>query len=188
MLAHKSDETLGLGKDIWFIPFDDITELLHVCLPPTLATNLTRQLYFTVECLYVASIALTKISMLLLYLRLFPGDQLRLAVKMVLAFTTAWGIAILFANVFACSPISYFWTQWDGEHKGECVNNDQLLWAHALINIVLDAVIIALPMPTLFKLNMNWRKKAGVIVMFAIGIVYVSFPSSQPFTDTDMPG
>lgn len=130
------------------------------------------QLYFAVECLYVASIALTKISMLLLYLRIFPERYLRIIFYSVLAFTSAWGIAVLFANIFACSPMSHFWTRWDGEHEGQCISAEQLLWAHAIINIVLDVVIIGLPMPTLFKLNMRWGKKIGVVFMFAIGLVY----------------
>ncbi|RDW67417.1 CFEM domain-containing protein [Aspergillus mulundensis] len=147
----------GLGKDLWFIPFNDITTILH--------------LYYTIEALYVASIALSKMSMLLLYLRLFPDKRLRLILKLILAFTTAWGIAILFANIFACQPISYFWNMWDGEHKGKCLDAQQLLWAHAIINIVLDVVIVGLPMPALFKLNMSWKRKAWLVFMFSAGIV-----------------
>ncbi|BCS21922.1 CFEM domain-containing protein [Aspergillus puulaauensis] len=148
---------LGLGHDIWFLPFDHITQILH--------------LFFSVEILYMQSVTLTKISMLLLFLRLFPDQAFRLATKLVLAFTTAWGIAMLITKALSCRPLSYFWTRWDGEHEGVCIDHEQLIWAHASINILLDLVIISLPMPTLLSMNLSWRKKLAICVMFAVGIV-----------------
>lgn len=117
------------------------------------------------------SIALTKISMLLLFLRLFPDQAFRLATKLVLAVTTAWGVAMLIAKVLSCRPLPYFWTMWDGEHEGVCIDHEYMLWAHASINILLDLVIIGLPMPTLISMNLSWRKKLAICVMFAVGIV-----------------
>ncbi|KAL4869863.1 hypothetical protein BDV12DRAFT_70191 [Aspergillus spectabilis] len=169
---------LGLGKDIWFVPFNDITHILH--------------LYFVEEALYITSIALSKISMLLLYLRLFPDETFRLASKFALAITTAWGLAILFTNIFSCQPLDYFWHMWDGEHEGKCIDHPKLLWSHAIINIALDLVIIGLPMPTLLKLNLSWGRKAVICVMFAGGVIVtvvsiLRFISSRSFDMTDNP-
>lgn len=112
--------------------------------------------------------------MLLLYLRLFPNKPVRLAIYTALGITTLWGIGSFFAQVFSCSPMSFYWNQWDGEHAGKCSNHNALLLAHAIINIVLDVVVIALPMPVLWKLQMSWEKRTGMCLMFAVGIVYVS--------------
>lgn len=109
--------------------------------------------------------------MLLLFLRLFPHEGFRLATKLVLAFTTAWGLAIMLTKVLSCQPLSYFWTMWDGEHEGECINHEYIIWVHASINIFLDLVIIGLPMPTLLRMNLSWRKKLAICSMFAVGIV-----------------
>ncbi|KAL2814124.1 hypothetical protein BJX63DRAFT_204536 [Aspergillus granulosus] len=148
---------LGLGKDIWFVPFHDITTILH--------------LYYFEEMLYIASIALSKISMLLLFLRLFPDENFRRATYIVLAITSCWGLGIFFANAFSCRPVSYFWHRWDGEHEGKCIEHAHLLWSHATINIALDLVIIGLPLSTLVKLNLTLGKKIGICSMFAVGIV-----------------
>ncbi|KAL2845944.1 hypothetical protein BJY01DRAFT_177308 [Aspergillus pseudoustus] len=169
---------LGLGKDIWFVPFADITKIFH--------------LYYFEEILYVASIALTKISMLLLLLRLFPDENFRRATYIVLAFTICWGLGIFLANSFSCQPISYFWHMWDGEHEGKCIEHAHLLWAHAIINILLDVVIIGLPLSTLIRLNLSWAKKIGICSMFAIGIVVtivsiLRFTSSLSFDMLDNP-
>lgn len=47
---------LGLGKDIWTVPFDNITNILKV--------------YYFDEDLYLTALPMVKISMLLFYLRI----------------------------------------------------------------------------------------------------------------------
>ncbi|KAL2856463.1 hypothetical protein BJY01DRAFT_263517 [Aspergillus pseudoustus] len=149
--------TYGLGKNIWSLPFDHIGE--------------TLKLFFVEENLYCVCISLIKSSMLLLYLRLFPSKKLRTTVFIALAITIAWGLATFLAQLFSCSPINYFWTKWDGEHEGHCTSHNALLLAHAIMNIVLDVVVIGIPMPILFRLHMSLEKRIGMCVMFAVGIV-----------------
>ncbi|KAL4936772.1 hypothetical protein BDV06DRAFT_86230 [Aspergillus oleicola] len=151
------NQRLGLGTDLWFLPFADITKFLHY--------------YFAIETLYITSITLTKLSMLLLYLRLFPEKRIRWAIYITLALTTAWGVSLLLANIFSCTPVSYIWHSWDGEHEGSCISHEKVMWTHAITNIVFDVIIIALPMPTLLNLNMSLKKKIGVVIMFAVGLV-----------------
>ncbi|KAJ0413462.1 hypothetical protein BJY00DRAFT_319763 [Aspergillus carlsbadensis] len=152
---------IGLGKDMWFLSFHDITRIIHIC--------------FCFEGLYIASITLTKVSMLLLFLRLFPDENFRRATYFVLAFTTCWGTATIFALIFACKPISYFWHMWDGEHEGKCISHVPIIWTHSIINISLDVVIIGLPVTTLAKMNLPLGKKIGVCSMFAVGILVTAF-------------
>jgi hypothetical protein len=107
--------------------------------------------------------------MLLLFLRLFPDDNFRRATYFVLAFTTCWGIATVLVTIFSCEPIGYFWHMWDGEHEGTCLSHVHIVWAHSIINIVLDVVIIGLPVSTLAKMQLPLGKKIGVCSMFAAG-------------------
>ncbi|KAL4970603.1 CFEM domain-containing protein [Aspergillus stella-maris] len=151
------NQRLGLGTDLWFLPFGDITKFLHY--------------YFAIETLYIASITLTKLSMLLLYLRLFPEKTMRMAIFITLGLTAAWGLSLLLSNVFSCTPVSYIWHSWDGEHEGSCISHEKVMWTHAITNIVFDVLIIALPMPTLLKLNMSMKKKIGVVIMFGVGLL-----------------
>ncbi|KAL4918962.1 CFEM domain-containing protein [Aspergillus aurantiobrunneus] len=147
----------GLGKDMWTLPFDDIRQ--------------TLKLFFTEEILYCICIALVKCSILTLYFRLFPGRGMRISVFIALGITAAWAFIGFFVLLFSCSPISYYWNKWDGEHEGKCISHNNILLAHSTINIVLDVGIMAIPMPTLFRLQMPLEKRLGVSVMFAVGIV-----------------
>lgn len=129
------------------------------------------QLFFVEQALYCVSISLIKSSMLFLYLRLFPDKILRVLVYITLAITISWGVSSLVALCLACRPLPYYWNRWDGEHEGKCVALDVLLLEHAIVNIVLDVVIVGLPMPTLLRLQMSLEKRVGMCLMFAMGIV-----------------
>ncbi|KAL4937711.1 hypothetical protein BDV06DRAFT_226682 [Aspergillus oleicola] len=148
---------LGLGKDIWMIPFDDINKIL--------------ELFNVLTTIYPPCISLIKISMLFLYLRLFPGNKIRIVTMITLALTTMWGIIYTIVGIFVCTPRSYAWTNWDGEHQGTCLNETAIVVSHAIINIILDVFIICLPLPTLLKLELKMSKKIGVCFMFLIGLL-----------------
>ncbi|KAL3465711.1 hypothetical protein BJX64DRAFT_285314 [Aspergillus heterothallicus] len=146
----------GLGTDFWNIPFENITRTLY--------------LFAIVVDLYPPTIALIKVSMLLLYLRLFPSPTLRTATITVATLTAIWGTVYTLINIFICNPRSYIWEQWDGEHSGKCMDQQAILISHAIINIVLDVVVIGLPLPTLLGLRLSASKKVGVCAMFVVGI------------------
>ncbi|CZR54682.1 related to integral membrane protein PTH11 [Phialocephala subalpina] len=169
----------GLGKDIWNVPFDDVTRILHI--------------YFLGENFYLAALALTKISILCFYLRVFPDQDYRRVLYLAMAFCAAYGISFVFATVFQCSPVSYAWTRWDGEHIGSCNNINLQSWLSAIFNIVLDIMTISLPLPKLYRLHMSWKKKGMLMLMFSLGFFVtlvsilrlqslIEFATSQNFT------
>ena len=110
-----------------------------------------------------------KIAILWFLLAIFPDKQFRKYVYAVIGLCVAYCIAFLFATVFQCTPVTYTWTQWDGLHPGKCNNIHVQGWVSAIINIVLDVLVMALPLRQLSRLNMNWKKKLAVMSMFLIG-------------------
>jgi hypothetical protein len=148
---------LGLGKDIWTVPFDNITAILKI--------------YYFDEDLYLTALPLVKISMLFFYLRIFPQNWFRYACFTTMAACAGYGIAFLLVSVFQCRPLPLAWTQWDGEHFGTCNDINAQGWTSAALNVILDVVVLALPMPVIAKLELNKRKKALVLLMFSTGFV-----------------
>ena len=41
--------------------------------------------------------------------------------------------------------------------------------AAGIINLIIDVIVIVLPMPSLWKLQMPWPKKIGICAMFGLG-------------------
>jgi hypothetical protein len=94
----------GLGKDVWTLPFSMITNFLRF--------------FFVMEVLYFAQITLLKTSLLFFYLRIFPAHGVRKLLWFTMILNCLVGLIFIFISIFQCSPISYFWDKWDGEHQG----------------------------------------------------------------------
>lgn len=161
----------GLGRDIWTLEFDDITTFTFF--------------FYLLEVLYFPLISLLKMSLLFFYLRIFSFGLAHKLLWGTIIFNALYGIIFVCLAAFQCNPISYFWTKWDGKHEGTwyinlpCIplpnsnifslNINAIGWANASISIVLDLWILAIPLWYLRSLNLHWKKKIGVAVMFLVG-------------------
>ncbi|CAN9310169.1 unnamed protein product [Alternaria alternata] len=145
----------GLGRDVWTVSFEQIT-------------NFVRYLY-ALEVLYFIQIALLKLTLLFFFLRIFPKPMIRRLLWATVAFNCLNGVAFTFAAIFQCRPISFYWTKWDKEGSGQCIDINGLAWTNAIISIVLDIWMLALPLFEVFNLQLSWRKKLSVAVMFCVG-------------------
>lgn len=157
----------GLGKDIWTLSADHITNFLY-------------DFYF-LTIVYFVQVVLLKLTLLFFYLRIFPGPGIRRYIWATVIFNVLFGIASVLVTIFACTPISYFWHSWDGEHKGTCISINHLGWANAGLSISLDLWMLGLPMSQLVGLRLHWKKKVGVAMMFVVGTLYVFASNSSYF-------
>ncbi|EPS29322.1 hypothetical protein POX_f08366 [Penicillium oxalicum] len=146
----------GLGRDIWTIPTKNITYILYI--------------YFWDELIYLSILPLTKISILCFYLRIFPEPRFRVFTYIAIALNVGYLIAFVLISVFQCRPIAGAWLHWDGEGNYQCNNINAQGWASAIINMVLDIMVMLLPLRQLYKLKLSWKKKAYVMCMFGLGI------------------
>ncbi|CAG8959455.1 hypothetical protein HYFRA_00001353 [Hymenoscyphus fraxineus] len=145
----------GIGRDIWHVPFDQITEFVHI--------------FYAAEVLYFAQVALLKIGLLLFYLRIFSKSKIGKYIHGTIVLNIIVGVTFIIAALFQCQPINYNWNRWDGEHSGKCVNINAVSWANSALSILLDAWMLALPMSQLATLQLHWKKKIGVAMMFMVG-------------------
>ena len=145
----------GLGKDIWTLSSERITNVLRY--------------FYIMAIIYFVITSLVKISIVSFYLRVFPSRGVQRLLWATIVFIALWGIAYVFAAAFQCTPVRYFWTQWDGLHEGQCLDKTAIAWSNAAINIALDFWILAIPLWQLRGLQLHWKKKVGVALMFCVG-------------------
>ncbi|KAK4222301.1 hypothetical protein QBC38DRAFT_460529 [Podospora fimiseda] len=157
----------GMGKDVWFVPFDNITKVLRFFY--------VEMLLYTVTRFFIRS------SIILFYLRVFPrknNNRLGLIIIGTLIFNVIYNVSFFFAVLFQCRPISFFWHAWEGHHdQGHCGNANILAWVAASTGILYDLWLLALPFPQLLKLKLHWRKKimAGAMFLVGAGVMIISF-------------
>lgn len=71
--------------------------------------------------------------------------------------------------IFNCTPVSYFWTAWDGMHSGWCVQKWDLLLSVGVLAIVFDVVHAVMPLPWVWQLQFPLTKKLVTGAMFSLG-------------------
>ncbi|KAI1098641.1 hypothetical protein F4804DRAFT_115949 [Jackrogersella minutella] len=101
----------------------------------------------------------TKLAMLVLYLRINPFRAFRICVYITGFLTAAYTIVFTYLFSGPCNPLTV--------GSGVCLNNIAI--AQAVLNIVSDAVIIVLPIPTIHRLNMPFRQKIVIGVLMGVG-------------------
>ncbi|KAL5358394.1 putative plasma membrane protein Pth11-like protein [Aspergillus floccosus] len=129
----------------------------------------TLKLYFVAQILYKINMGLTKISILLLYLRLFVQRWVRVTcwtwIGIIVAFTTGTVVS----SIAQCSPIQYAFDK-TITPRGACINLTAFWYANAVFNITSDLVLIALPVPVISNLQLPLKSKIALCGIFAMGI------------------
>lgn len=112
----------------------------------------------------------SKLVVLLFYNSLQNQDQwFRWSVWFVMFVTVGSSTGIFFSSIFSCSPLAMGWdfTITDGV----CINRTAMFKATAALGVIVDVLIIAIPIPMVFKLQLSNSKKAGLMFVFSIGSV-----------------
>jgi magnesium-transporting ATPase (P-type) len=81
------------------------------------------QWFFVAQILYKVTTCLTKMSMAMMYLRIFPNRKFRIAVIAVMGITIVYTIAAVLLTVFACNPID---KSWNKALPGTCVDSRRI--------------------------------------------------------------
>ncbi|KUI53608.1 hypothetical protein VP1G_00986 [Cytospora mali] len=144
---------LGFGSHIWELKDGALLRIL-------------RLLYIG-EIIYIVVLTLTKASIVCMYLRIFWAyPPFQKACYVVLGYIILPSIVIIFLTIFSCQPIQYFW---DRDLTGSCRDVTAVAFVNSGFAVSQDLVIILLPVYMLWNLNMNWKRKIFIGIMFAIG-------------------
>ena len=117
--------------------------------------------------------ALTQISFLAFYLRIFPSEKFHRIAYGLMIFSACFGISNTFVMIFQCTPVWFFWSGWTGEYPGSCIDINTYSWYKAAMQIAMDLSILSLPIWPLLHLSLNIKKKIQIVLMFCTGFLYV---------------
>lgn len=125
------------------------------------------------KALYICCISFIKISILLQILRIFvPHRGINKAL-----YWTATGLIVVislfytvefFFAVIQCSPHA---RQWNRKIPGKCIGSSNIVWT-AGFNVITDVAILILPLASIWRLQMSYKNKIGVSLIFSTGIMY----------------
>ncbi|PKX99843.1 hypothetical protein P168DRAFT_261112 [Aspergillus campestris IBT 28561] len=130
------------------------------------------------EILYVFNLVWTKISILFMYYRIFHFPYFKRWAYGIGTFIICWVITITFLFVFICVPVEKLWYP---QLPGHCINQVATWIANATSTIATDLVILFLPMPQIWKLQLRTSEKVGLTIAFGLGF-FVVFASAYRLT------
>ncbi|KAL4870790.1 hypothetical protein BDV12DRAFT_44033 [Aspergillus spectabilis] len=128
--------------------------------------NQLKMLWISVP-LYNLTLNLIKISMVLLYMRLFPTRTYRIVLTILLVLIVCSGLWMVLGTLLVCIPIQGFWDRTIPHH---CLSRGVVWYLNAALQIAGDLVLVVLPMPQLLRLRIPLRQKICLMFIFALGL------------------
>ncbi|MCJ1307713.1 hypothetical protein MMC25_001361 [Agyrium rufum] len=135
-------------------------------LSPDDVTGFFRGLY-SFQAIYPINIALIKFSFLAFYWRLFHVQSMKIPLFVTAALVAVWMVAIFVVAIFSCWPIHGFWELTLANRK--CINTEQFYLAQSVYSIITDLMILILPMPIVWNLQISRGQKIGITSIFLVG-------------------
>jgi len=116
--------------------------------------------------MYNLALTLVKISIVFQYIRIFPAKKIVRFCRFLLVFLCLYGSWTFFGSIFMCVPAAAFW---DETVKGKCMSRLGFWFSNAGVNIPLDILIFAIPLPLLKELQLPRKQKIGLMFVFGAG-------------------
>jgi hypothetical protein len=145
--------TVGLGKHQWMVPLSDVT-------PNAMSA-------FIGVVFYTATICLIKISALLLYARLFKTKGwMVVALWTIGTVIVLWTIVLMIFPHTNCRPLA---KSVYPLLKGYCTPRPGWDLGSTIANAILDFIVLILPMPVIWGLQMTRKRRIGYTFVFLLG-------------------
>ena len=126
------------------------------------------QVLWSTLWLYSIAIWLSKLSALAFYARVFsPANRrFRLALWIVAGLSCAWIVAVLVSLILQCNPPQ---KAWERAIPGACQDPYNWWLAGGVSSFILDLIILLLPLPMLWMLQVKPSRKGLMIAVFVSG-------------------
>ncbi|KAK2760982.1 hypothetical protein FQN53_007824 [Emmonsiellopsis sp. PD_33] len=124
--------------------------------------------FYVAQIFYKVVIALSKMSIIFLYLRVFYIEKyFRWACYFLNFLVASYGIAFILATVWQCHPLSAFWDHSIPNHH--CINSHAFWLSYAIVNITTDFTMLILPVQQVLRLKLRRRDKFALVLVFTLG-------------------
>ncbi|KAF2216889.1 hypothetical protein CERZMDRAFT_116205 [Cercospora zeae-maydis SCOH1-5] len=148
----------GSGQDVWELSPDKVITYM--------------KWFLTGQVAYFMVVFGTKLSLALLYLRIWPPFDGRTffhwtcyAVAMMLVYAVVVSCTTV---TMACRPIAAYWDL-RLRPQASCLDSTKLHYGFATVNLTLDLVLLIIPIPKILRLRISLPRKLGLLATFAVG-------------------
>ncbi|KAL4737914.1 hypothetical protein BDV11DRAFT_171512 [Aspergillus similis] len=130
------------------------------------------KIYYAALCSYLIVAAAVKLSLVTFIMRIFPQPYVQRVGYGIILFIAAFTISGELTLALQCKPVRAFWDKTILTAK--CFSSDTLFaitMYQGVLMFICDVVIIVLPMPAIWKLQMAIKKRLLVLFLFSFGFI-----------------
>ncbi|KAB8208703.1 hypothetical protein BDV34DRAFT_210747 [Aspergillus parasiticus] len=155
---------------LWEVRWDPCQVSLEITANESCYSLMVAKLLYVFEILYVINLLTIKLSILMMYRRIFTNISrlFRVGAMICGAVVTLWATAFVPAAIFQCTPVA---RAWDIDIPGHCINLQLGFYCVALPNIVTDIAILSLPIRSCWQLHRSVLYRLSLIGVFMLGIL-----------------
>ncbi|KAH6720847.1 hypothetical protein BKA61DRAFT_470111, partial [Leptodontidium sp. MPI-SDFR-AT-0119] len=156
------------GLSIPVVLFCGIGRHVQAVRPEDLVKGLKIVLAF--EANYGITMAFVKCSVIYFYYRIFGATRsFHNSAQTLIVLIILWAISTTLITFLICRPLAF---NWDPTIVGGvCGDRNTVFVITGVINVVTDIMVLSLPLPHILKLQLAWRRKVGLLLMFSIGFL-----------------
>ncbi|KAL4908510.1 hypothetical protein BDW74DRAFT_175194 [Aspergillus multicolor] len=145
----------GIGKHVWAAATEDYVRI--------------NQIGFSHLLVYFFTLLLIKLSILLFYRRLF-AFWIPLTLQLCILLTLAQYTACTITFLCGCQPPAYYWRKITAPQSGSCnFDTDLFQLLSSSLNVFADLLILAVPVPLVWRLQTRPLQKGLVVGVFLLG-------------------
>lgn len=145
--------TFGIGKHLPEIP------------DPVRAETTVMRLNVAIQFIMCIGTTLIKLSALAFYARIFRRTkQLRVALWVVGAASVSYNIVEVVSYCMRCGTVNK-----DPNKDSICLSASSAEISNCTIDVVADLAILIMPLPVLAKLDLPWRRRLELGLVFVLG-------------------
>ncbi|PSN73842.1 hypothetical protein BS50DRAFT_1473 [Corynespora cassiicola Philippines] len=132
--------------------------------------QMTNQIKTTlaIEIIYYLVVFSIKLSILFFYLRLAADKKLKYLTLGTIAVLCTFVVICVIVCLAQCIPLHKFW-DFTGTVAGNCINTTAFFYSTSTFNILTDIWILALPIPTLLRIQRPKHEKVVLVFVFGLG-------------------
>ena len=119
---------------------------------------------------YQLSLTCSKISILLLYLRVLTYNWARRAAWVLFAVVVIYNTLFFVSTMTLCVPLEALWNR---AVQGNCHTSPVYMWLAIGFHIATDFLIFALPVPVVILMIVTLSQRIMLLLIFALGFLYV---------------
>lgn len=128
---------------------------------------LLQTIYVHQSTWYISFTAII-VTILILYLRIFPNQWLHRVSYAMGSLTVLWMVINIIVLTFQCTPVEFFWNH-ARKGGGHCIHANQYYATSCAISMVMLIFVFFMPIPIVRKLQITRSKKWGLGIAFGVG-------------------